>query len=132
MLLGDPNKYGSLKQSNLSFNVPSKLINIDAPFQKKIFTITLPLTPSLQITPIKVEEKVVVEKIIDKNLQILNFIDVNKLVEGRAGGKVKTYSLKELIALSTLLNLEKSQSKKVNIENIKKHLYKIFGDQPNL
>ncbi len=135
MSFGDPEslqkKYGPLKHASISFNVPSNPINVNASFQKKDAFITFPLQPSFQVKPMETVTTTVVQGE-DKVLELLHFIDVDKLIEGRAGGKIKTYSLINLKTLSQRLKLPKDQSKLINIENIKKEMVKSFGDQPNL
>lgn len=124
-------KYGPLRQSTTIFNVPSKPININASFQQQL-KITLPLSPMLEVKPVETKEVIKVDTKINEHLEILNFIDAVKLTPGRAGKANVTYSLADLVELSKKLKLPKSQSKPVNIENIKNELNKTFGEQLNL
>jgi uncharacterized protein YdiU (UPF0061 family) len=117
-------------------------INKDATFQKKPLKITLPLTPTTLIKntnkkPVEIEKNIIVkqENLVVKNsiTDLLNFIDVDKLVDTKSSRYSDTYELKDLKNLAKDLGMSYNNiNKKALIDKIKDLLNKTFNNQPNL
>jgi hypothetical protein len=125
-------KYGELSSQN-----DNKIIYEKAKQTTKIkqeLKITLPDKPSLILPSIKITEEIEINPI-DKTTtdsyknNLLNYIDVSKLSEGRPGFKSKSYFLSDLIHLSKLLGLFKNEKNKgYFIEKIKDEIKNNIGD----
>lgn len=129
-------KYGSLIQPS-STNIIKKTtpINVNATFNIAPLKITLPTEPHLMTQTLITDEetKITLTTINNQKYNLLNFIDVSKLIEGRPGFKAKSYFLKELQHLAKKLDLFKNEkSKPYFIEKISEEIKKSFGDEPNL
>ncbi|HSW76898.1 MAG TPA: hypothetical protein VLG50_07620 [Candidatus Saccharimonadales bacterium] len=122
-----------------------KPININAAYQPKPLFITLPHEPHLLQQPITIQpvvQPVSVQHVVqqqptiiskeDHRLDLLNFIDIDKLTEGRSG-KNKSYFLNDLKELAKKLNLFKNQTaKQYFVNEIKNALIHTFDRDPNL
>jgi len=126
-------------KSNKKFNLTkANPVNKEASYNKPTLKITLPSEPSLRVTHIPLEKEI--EMIPTTTLStdtykynLLNFIDIVKLIEGRPGFKGKSYFLEDLKHLATLLNLFKNEKpKRYFIDVIIEEMTNAFGKEPNL
>jgi hypothetical protein len=125
------------KYGELSTQKDNKIIHEKAKQITKIkqeLKITLPDKPSLILPSIKVFEEIEINPI-DKSTtdsykhNLLNYIDVSKLNEGRPGFKSKSYFLSDLIHFSKMLGIFKNEKGKgYFIEKIKDEIKNNIGE----
>lgn len=140
MKFGNPEllkkKYGDLKKTEINKDVLYERAN-PVRVKKQELKITLPSQPSLILPSIKIEEEEInpIDTVTTDTYKhnLLNFIDTDKLVEGRPGFKAKSYFLKELQHLAKLLNIFKNEKNKIYfIEKIQHEIEEAFGEEQNL
>lgn len=123
-------KYGEYEYHPQTY----QMIKAEPVYQYSDVKITFPTEPHLLMMKEKIIEKVeTITTTIDyKKINLLNFIDMDKLIEARPG-KVKAYYLDDLKNISKLLNVFKNdRPKSYFIEQITEQMNTMFGNNPNL